>query len=107
MKKIEAEFLEEMKANKDTKSLERAVHLFEKHSSIVESDCNSDIVDSFNLDNFETFTMFDKEGSEYIAKDGREYDLRDYVNVTGFDIEFDVVDDVYLVNMFDVEKVLG
>ena len=57
---------------------------------------------------FEVFTFTDLDNSSYVSSSGENHDLRDYVNVTGFDISFDVAEDeCYIVNMLDVRKILG
>ena len=55
----------------------------------------------------EEFTLTDLENSSYTNKQGVEFDLRDFINVTGYKIRYEIVEDVYVVNMEDVEYILG
>ena len=55
----------------------------------------------------EEFTLTDSENSSYTNKQGVEFDLRDFVNVTGYKIRYEIVDDVYVVNMEDIKYILG
>lgn len=55
----------------------------------------------------EEFTLTDLGNSSYTNKQGVEFDLRDFINVTGYKIRYEIVDDVYVVNMEDVEYILG
>lgn len=55
---------------------------------------------------YKEYSLTDVDNSLYISNDGTKHDLRDYININGYEIDFITINEYYYIDMFDIKAIL-